>query len=95
MPLPEQHNGALQRLVALIDRAGLRVPVSMMLDALHPLDFVSSQVALFCRPFTAGSAWERYTVALTDEAGWQELRQLLGQHTPASGDGHAGSNEKG
>jgi len=34
-------------------------------------------LALFARPFTTGYSFERYAVALTDEAGWKELRRLL------------------
>jgi hypothetical protein len=47
------------------------------LDACAPLDIISSQVALFMRPFTSGSRWASYASALSEERGWQELRRLL------------------
>jgi hypothetical protein len=84
-PEPEQHGEALHSLAAWIDRAGLRVPLGMVLDALRPLDVLSSQAAMFVRPFTNGSTWESYTTALTDEAGWAELRRLLHDSGEAEG----------
>jgi hypothetical protein len=55
----------------------LRAPASFALDIIRPFDFLSSQLALFARPFTTGHSFERYAVALTEEAGWKELRRLL------------------
>ncbi len=75
--MPQQHTETVHSLAGLIERAGLRVPVRMMLDALEPLDFLSSQVAVFAQPFTAGSSWERYTTALTDAQSWDILRQVM------------------
>lgn len=76
---PEQHQTAetLHSLAAHIERAGLRVPVSLVLDVLQPLDVVSSQVAVFVAPFVRGLEWERYAVVLTAAASWNQLRQLL------------------
>jgi hypothetical protein len=68
---------ALRHLAAWIERAGLRVPVAMTLEMLRPLDFLSSQAALFAHPFARGSRWERYTSALTHEQSWHDLRDLL------------------
>jgi hypothetical protein len=67
----------LKALADAIDRVGLRVPLGMALDVLRPLDFLSSQAILFVRPFTHGSAWERYTLVLTEEQSWGDLRRLL------------------
>lgn len=74
---PEQRTAALQQLAATVSQAGLRTPLSMTLEVLSPIEAVSCQLALFMRPFTMGSRWEQYAVALADEAGWQELRCLL------------------
>lgn len=77
MSTSNERTPAVQKLAALIDRAGLRAPASIALEALQPLDFLSSQVALFVQPFSRGQSWERYTAALTSEAGWGELRHSL------------------
>lgn len=68
---------ALQQLVDQIAQAGLRGPACFALDMIRPFDFLSSQVALFVQPFTTGCRFERYAVALTEEASWKELRRLL------------------
>jgi hypothetical protein len=73
----DQHHEALQHLADHLSSAGLRAPVSFALDMIRPFDFLSSQLALFARPFTTGCSFERYAVALTEEAGWKELRRLL------------------
>ncbi len=74
---PEQRSETLHHLAVAITRAGWRTPVALALDAFLPLAFLSSQLALFARPFTMGSSWEQYALALTDEASWQELSTLL------------------
>jgi hypothetical protein len=79
---PAPQADATRRLAMLIEGAGLRVPVSMVLDTLRPLDFLCSQAALFVQPFAHGSSWERYATVLTNEATWDELRRLL--HHPRS-----------
>lgn len=80
---PESPPAPLERLAAQIERAGLTAPMVLVLDALRPLDFLSSQLALFVQPFTQGSAWEGSTRALTTEAGWAGLRTLLAPKAPA------------
>jgi hypothetical protein len=77
MPLPSQHEETLRRLVAHVDRAGLRVPLALALDVLRPLDVVSSQAVLFVRPFVRGSGLERYAVLLAEAEHWPELRRSL------------------
>jgi hypothetical protein len=67
----------LQRLAAQIERAGMRVPVAMLLDLLSPLDVVSSQLATFSRPLVGGTAIEPVVSALQETAAWAELRQRL------------------
>lgn len=83
---PEKHTDTVRTLAATIERAGLRVPISMALDALRPLDFLSSQAALFVHPFTRGSSWEHYTAVLTNEQSWAHLRQLLNREDNQSAD---------
>jgi hypothetical protein len=73
----EKHTETLHTLAGAIDRAGLRAPVSMALDVLRPLDFLSSQAVLFMCPFARNSVWERYVLALTEEHNWADLRRLL------------------
>lgn len=84
MSLGKPQAEALHHLAAWIERAGLRVPVAMTLEMLRPLDFLSSQAALFAHPFARGSRWERYTSALTHEQSWHDLRALL--DTPSQTD---------
>jgi hypothetical protein len=76
----QQTDDAVQQLAAWIDHAGLRVPLRMALDALQPIDFLNSQMAIFARPFVRGSTWEQYAQALSDEHNWAELRRRL-DHT--------------
>ncbi len=68
----------IQQLAGAITRTGMRSPVSLILDMLSPLDFVSSQVALFVRPFMVVPRWEHYATALTNEEKWADLRRQLG-----------------
>lgn len=77
MPQSATKTEALQDLSQRLARAGLQDSAALVLDLIKPLDFLSSQVALFCQPFVRSGPWGQYTAALTDEAGWQELRQLL------------------
>jgi hypothetical protein len=77
LPEPAPQADTLRRLATLIEGAGLRVPVSMILDTLRPVDFLCSQAALLVQPFAHGSSWERYATVLTHEATWDELRRLL------------------
>ena len=80
MQPPDQHNeqsDTIHRLAEGITRVGLHAPFAMALDVIKPLDFVSSQVALFLQPFVRGHAWEQYMTALSDESHWQALRHEL------------------
>lgn len=79
MPNREQQSEALQHLAAIIRQSGMHIPVGIALDIIQPFDVLSSQVALFCKPFTMGGSFERYVLALTDEASWAELRRYLGR----------------
>ncbi len=75
----QQRTETLQRLAAIIRQSGMRVPVGIALDIVQPFTVLSSQVALFCKPFTMGSSFERYVLVLADEASWDELRRYLGR----------------
>lgn len=72
-------DSALNELAQKIERAGLGTPARIMLDVCAPLDIISSQLALFAQPFTTGSRWNSYAAALSEQAGWQELRRILSQ----------------
>lgn len=78
----QQPDEAIGNLATLIGRTGLRAPVAFVLDILKPFDVLSSQLALFVRPFTPtiGREWERYSRALSEEANWNELRLMLDNH---------------
>ena len=67
----------LQNLVDGIARRRLTTPARMILEALAPLGFLASQVALFARPFTPLGRWHAYMTALDDEEGWKVLRELV------------------
>lgn len=77
MESPDTRREDLQGLVQAIERAGLRAPLALMLDALRPIDVISSQCAQFTRPFLHGHSWRRYADVLAEEQSWQELRRLL------------------
>jgi hypothetical protein len=79
MPQSAPKTEALQDLTQRLAQVGLHDSATLVLDIIKPLDFLSSQVALFCQPFVRSGQWGQYTAALTAEAGWQELRQLLHQ----------------
>lgn len=68
---------ALQDLADRIVRRRLRVPTRLILDAIEPLGFLASQVALFVYPLTPLGRWRDYVVALEDEEGWKVLRRLV------------------
>jgi hypothetical protein len=74
---PEQRTGALQQLAERIASAGLLTPALVTLDALQPIDVISSQCVLFLRPFVVSSGLNRYAEALAQADGWQELRTML------------------
>lgn len=67
----------LRRLATGADRTGLRVPASILLDALSPLDVVCSQLARFALPFVGGTGAEPFAAALSEAGAWHELRRLL------------------
>lgn len=79
MPPHLSHNEAIQSLARAIDRVGLRNPVALILDILKPIEFMSSQIAQFSRPFVYGSRWEHYAAALTEESSWENLRHALSE----------------
>jgi hypothetical protein len=74
---PEQRTMTLHQLAQRIASAGLLTPALVTLDALQPVDVISSQFALFLRPFIVRSGFDRYAEALALEHGWQELRTML------------------
>jgi hypothetical protein len=78
----ETQEERLRRLVAGVERSGLRVPVAILLDALSPLDVISSQLARFSLPLVGGTGAEPYAAALSEAAAWRELRRLLDAPPP-------------
>jgi hypothetical protein len=73
---------SLRRVAARVERAGLRVPLTLILDALSPVDVVSSQLARFTMPLVAGTGLAPVAAALADPAAWPELRRLLAASDP-------------
>lgn len=67
----------LRRLATGITRAGLLAPATLLLDALSPLDVISSQLARFSRPLVGGTRAEAVVLALQEAPAWAELRRLL------------------
>lgn len=67
----------LRRIASGARRAGLGVPVAILLDALSPLDVISSQLARFSMPLVGGTSAEPFATALSEAAAWRELRRLL------------------
>jgi hypothetical protein len=77
MTAEKSDNETLHRLAEAITNAGMGGPATFFLDMVRPFDFISSQIALFVRPFTIGMGWEGYTRVLAEEPNWQALRHLL------------------
>lgn len=84
MPKSPQQAETLRRLASQIQRWGMQAPVAFALELFSPFDFLSSQLALFVRPFTAGLSgrWGLCVDALSEEANWHTLRQLLAPAAP-------------
>jgi hypothetical protein len=68
---------ALRRIAARVERAGLRAPVALLLDALSPIDVINSQLARFGLPLARGTGVEPLLRALAEAESWRELRGLL------------------
>lgn len=77
MLMPEQRTETLQQLATWLQQRGLQEPTGFLLDMFRPLDALAAQLMVFVRPFTTATRIDRYARALTDEAGWQELRGLI------------------
>lgn len=75
--MSDEREDVLRRLVAGVEQAGLRTPLSLCLEMLSPIDVVSSQLVRFSLPFVGGTRAERFVVALGEPEGWRELRRLL------------------
>lgn len=67
----------LSRLVAHLERSGLREPTAILLEMISPVDLISSQIARFGQPFARGTGAEPLIERLGDAAAWAELRRLL------------------
>ena len=68
---------ALQRMAARLERAGMRAPVALLLDALSPIDVINSQLARLGLPLARGTGAEPLLRALAEAESWRELRSLL------------------
>jgi hypothetical protein len=68
---------ALRRIAARVERAGLRAPVALLLDALSPIDVINSQLARLGLPLAQGTGAEPLLRALAEAESWRELRGLL------------------
>ncbi|WP_322495376.1 hypothetical protein [Chloroflexus sp.] len=67
----------LHHLADQIERAGLSVPVAMVLQIVAPLDVVCSQGAQALAPLARGTRWAGVIELLTTPAHWPALRDLL------------------
>lgn len=74
---PAERTQQLQILAERIRQHRLVGPCSLLLDLLGPLSFLASQTAMFFQPLMPLARWRSYLAALTDEPGWNELRQML------------------
>ena len=72
-----EESEALRRVVDRVERAGLRAPVALLLDALSPIDVVNSQLARLGLPLARGTGAEPLLRALAEAERWRELRGLL------------------
>jgi hypothetical protein len=70
---------AIDALADAIARRRLVAPARLLLDMIAPVDFLASQFALFARPLAPGGRWQAYVAALSEEAGWQRLRERVRQ----------------
>lgn len=92
MPKSQQHTETLRHLAENLRRRGVGETAAFVLDLFRPFDFLSSQLALFARPFTSGigGRWGLYVDALSEETNWHTLRQLLAptvpEHEPENND---------
>ena len=75
----EQRNQILQQIADGIRRRRLEAPARLALDAIAPLGFFASQVALFLRPLTPLGRWRDYLTALEHEQSWNALQRLVEQ----------------
>ena len=73
----DQRDQILDQLAHAIERRRLTAPVRIVLEAIEPLSFLTSQVALFLRPLTPLGRWHDYVAALDDEQGWKVLQGLV------------------
>jgi hypothetical protein len=73
---------ALRRIAAQVERAGLRAPVALLLDALRPIDVINSQLARLGLPLAQGTGAEPLLRALAEAESWRELRSLLDAAEP-------------
>lgn len=77
--MSDEREHVLRRLVAGVEQAGLRTPVSLCLEMLSPIDVVSSQLVRFSLPFVSGTRAEQVALALGEPEGWRALRHLLNE----------------
>jgi hypothetical protein len=73
----DQRDQVLQQLAQAIARRRLTAPARLALEAISPLSFLGSQIALFLRPLTPFGRWHDYVSALEDEQGWEVLQRLV------------------
>jgi hypothetical protein len=59
----------------------LTAPLRLILDALAPIDVISSQLVLLFRPLVPLGQWRADLAALEETEAWSELRQRL-DHPP-------------
>ncbi len=72
-----QPSHPLHHLADQIERAGLCVPVAILLHIVAPLDVVCSQTVQTVAPFLRGTRWTSVVDVLTVPDHWPMLRDLL------------------
>ncbi len=73
----DQRVQILQNIAEAIARRRLIAPARLALDAIAPLGFLASQVAVFVGPLVPLGRWHEYVAALDDERSWKELQNLI------------------
>ncbi len=75
-----QPSPPLRQLVEQIDRAGLSVPVAIILQIVAPLDVLCSHGAHLIAPLARGTALGPVCELMATPAHWPLLRDLLTLH---------------
>jgi hypothetical protein len=73
----EQRAAILQQLAHALEHRRLLAPTRIALDIIAPMSFLAGQAALFINPLIPAGRWHSYVAALSDQEGWNVLRDML------------------